>query len=167
MTEEAVRALIRGFLKKNNLYDSYPVNLNKIADIVGASIFFHYLPEKISGFVLQGNNKDYPYIIGVNKSKHYHHQRFTIAHELSHVILRHIERKKSLMDSSNIYNLSFIDKGIEREANIGASELLVPTDKLKKILFNNFSIETAAKFFMVSKKVIEYRIKEVNSYLPL
>lgn len=162
MEEKAIRAQIRGFLKKNNLCTSYPVNLNKIAEAVGAFIGFDSFPEKISGAVFKGTRDDYPYLIAVNINKHPHHRRFTIAHELSHIILNHLKKCRYLMDCSDFYNWALMKRSIEREANIGASEMLVPTDELKRILSYNWPINELAKFFGVSRQVMEYRLIEVN-----
>lgn len=161
MTEESIRALARRFLKKNNLY-SFPVDLRKAALITGAMVFYEKLP-KISGFVLEGDHPDFPYIIGINSQKPYFHRRFTIAHELGHIFLNHIKKAKILCEKQNILK---DETPFEREANIFASELLVPTDKLKQIMHYNFSINKLSDFFQVSREVIKYRLSSID-YLSL
>lgn len=162
MTEESIRALARSFLKKNNLY-SFPVNLYKAAKAVGAIIIFEKLPPKISGLVIEVNNPEYPYIIGVNISKPFNHKRFTIAHEIGHIVLNHLKKQQIMCEISNSYELK--NNKFEREANIFASELLVPTDKLKQITNMNYSTNSLSKFFQVSQDVIKFRIeKYFNSY---
>ncbi len=163
MTEESIRALARKFLKKNDL-NSFPVDVKKAAEIVGAMVIFQKLP-KISGVLLRGDHKDFPYIIGVNVEKSFYHRRFTIAHEIGHILLNHFKKFKILYDSDDfILNSS----QLEREANIFASELLVPKDKLKSVLKLNPSMKGLCNFFQVSEQVMQYRLKEiliVNSFV--
>lgn len=160
MTEENIRALARGFLKKNNLY-SFPVNLTRAAEIAGAIIIFQKLPEKISGLVIEVGNSEYPYIIGVNINKSFNHKRFTIAHEIGHIVLNHLKKQKIMCEIGLLNSELKINK-FEKEANIFASEILVPTDKLKQILSWNLSDNGLSKFFQASKEVIKYRLNQLR-----
>ena len=106
------------------------------------------LPDNISGASM--TTDDGKKIIVVNKDHHENRQRFTIAHELGHLLLGH---DKSLnyteMESSNDQNTSQIlfrdDKASEGsdwreiEANHFAASLLMP----KKLL--NYQIEEITK----------------------
>lgn len=157
MTEEKIRALARGFLKKNKLYN-FPVNLKKAAEIVGAEIIYEELSPKISGLVIEINDSNYQYLIGININKHFNHRRFTIAHELGHIILNHLKKQQIMCEIGLLNNKNKKIDDFEREANIFASELLVPTDKLKTFLNYNYSEKSLARFFQVSTEVIKYRL---------
>ena len=160
MTEENIRALARGFLKKNNLYN-FPVNLNKAADAIGAVIIFEKLSPKISGLVIEVNDCEFPYIISVNILKAFNHKRFTIAHEIGHIVLNHLKKQKIMYEIGLLNSELKINK-FEKEANIFASEILVPTDKLKQTLSWNLSDNGLSKLFQVSKEVIKYRLNQLR-----
>lgn len=93
-------------------------------------------------------------------------QRFTIAHELAHCCLHmadqdgsHIEYRDEQADYNDIK---------EREANIFAGELLMPTDTVKFIAdFFGYVLSSVAlsNIFMVSRNVVRARLnylKEIN-----
>lgn len=160
MTEESIKALARNFLKKNNLY-SFPIDVKKAAEILGAVIIFQKLP-KISGMLLKGDHENYPYIIAVNVDKNFYHRRFTIAHEIGHIVLNHFKKYKVLYDREDLIISSL---QLEKEANIFASELLVPTDKLKSVLTLQPSLKGLCSFFQVSAQVMRYRLKNYK-FLP-
>jgi Zn-dependent peptidase ImmA (M78 family) len=108
-----------------------PVSEQEAARLAGLDVIPYDFPPEISGvLVYSGDIK----AIGVNKSHAPVRQRFSIAHELGHFMLRH----------DNDFFLDFSDPAIsqlgeeqadnsaEIEANEFAAELLMPMDMLKQ-----------------------------------
>ena len=60
--------------------------------------------------------------------------RFTIAHELGHLILHRAQQLSVECDKGGVTSGQFDDRNIEREANEFASNLLMPIDVLRRLL---------------------------------
>jgi len=145
-----------------------PVPVEKIAKYLEAQIRFSPLDEDISGMIfIKGGIP----IIGVNSLHHPHRQRFTIAHEIGHLIMHrpmitaevHVDSQYPVLmrDASSATG----EKREEVEANRFASALLVPRDLLdKELKARPFDIDgqspmdELAKKFRVSKQMLEFRI---------
>ena len=164
-----VRKLLREYGEAAKFVKEAPVPVEKIAKWYGAQVKFSPLDEELSGMLYI---KDSMPIIGVNSQHHPNRQRFTIAHELGHLILHkrqllnqvHIDKKfPALMrdvDASAGIDL------IEIQANHFAAELLMPTDIIRKELHkrkfyidDEQPIKQLAKKFRVSKQALEYRLR--------
>ena len=145
-----------------------PVAIDKIARKMGVKLMYSPLDDELSGMVYVKNGDP---IIGVNSLHHPNRQRFTIAHEVGHLIMhRHqIEQevhvdKTFLMLRRDSESSSGVN-AIEVEANAFAAEVLMP-----KILVNNalknrtFDIDDEsliaqlAKQFKVSTQAIQFRL---------
>ena len=98
-------------------------------------------------------NDDYGALIVVNKKDSVVRQYFTLAHELGHIILGHIEKGKN----SAIFRSQYFDysedtpaRRYEMEANYFAAVLLVPEKELFWALDkSNNDINVVAKYFGV------------------
>lgn len=93
--------------------------------------------------------------IGYNSIEHRHRQRFTVAHEIGHLLLGHTSR-----DST--YDLKS-KKPFEVEANKFAAELLMPLDLLKKD-FQKSTREPSklAELYYVSKEAMWWRLLDMK-----
>src|SRR5947199_10768003 len=74
-----------------------PVPVDAIAQRMGAAVIKKHSDSEISGFILRDSAKN-EVIIGVNESHHPNRQRFTVAHELGHLLLHrgeelHIDKR--------------------------------------------------------------------------
>lgn len=93
-------------------------------------------------------------------------KRFTLAHEIAHCCLHKdsLERKHIELRSCQTEN-----NGKERDANIFAGELLIPTSSLRKIhsqLLVAPSLSDLSKIFAVSTNVMAARLDYLNlSYI--
>lgn len=139
--------------------------------------FYNIEPEQLRGYALYYDKLP---IIGINHKESNNAKKFTLFHELAHLIL-----KKDGV--SNINEYSFINND-EAYCNKVAAEALVPNDLFQKYIKDNTSynkfrtkdIEGLSKIFHVSKQVIvrkaldlgfikreDYnnRIKEFNEYI--
>ncbi len=92
--------------------------------------------------------------IGVNTALPAPRQRFSIAHEIGHVVLEHphfvfpIEGRQDLI--------------LEREANAFAAEFLVPMTVLKEAFRECRDYEELARRFMVDRDVMYYRFRDAG-----
>lgn len=88
--------------------------------------------------------------------------RFTLAHELAHCCLSHIENEQ--VPYVEYRHEGIIDDSKEISANIFAGELLIPFKFLREVLTNDYpdsfpSSVKLAKIFAVSVNVMEERLK--------
>ena len=145
-----------------------PVPIDKIARKMGVRLLYSPLDDELSGmvYIKEGNP-----IIGVNALHHPNRQRFTIAHEVGHLLMhRHqIEQevhvdKTFLMLRRDAESSSGIND-IEVEANAFAAEVLMPENLVINALKNeSFDIDDdsfiaqLAKKFKVSTQAIQFRL---------
>ena len=94
--------------------------------------------------------------ITLNKDKHIYHKRFTLAHELGHILLKHNQRKWT--DFSNYITDSNPDKPLEEEANAFAAGLLMPKYLLTQYLKKGYSPKNLSHLFQVSEQSLWYSI---------
>ena len=148
-----------------------PIPLDKVGEHLGAKIRRAPLDDELSGVIFIRDNIP---IIGINAIHHPNRQRFTLAHELGHLVLH----------KNFITNMVHVDKNfpfllrdskaatgtdrIEIEANQFAAELLMPEmmvlrelesyklDIDDEILLNELGIK-----FLVSKQAMSYRIQNI------
>lgn len=109
--------------------ETAPVPVVQIARLLGVAVQHSPVDDDdLSGF-LYHNRKNSTFMIGVNDSHHPNRQRFTIAHELGHLVLHdmddiHVDRGFSVRLRSGA---SGEGRNIEeKEANLFAAELLMP-----------------------------------------
>jgi Zn-dependent peptidase ImmA (M78 family) len=104
-----------------------PINIESIVRTHEIEILRHRFEGPESGFALRNNNRWY---IGVNTQTSRRRQRFTMAHELGHLLLH--EGKNIIVDQAVLRidlrnNLSSMGTDIEEiEANTFAAALLMP-----------------------------------------
>jgi Zn-dependent peptidase ImmA (M78 family) len=153
-----------------------PVPVDRIAKGLGAQLRFSPLDEELSGMIYISENTP---IIGVNSLHHPNRQRFSIAHEIAHLVLHH-QLISGTVHVDKEFRVQFMalnrdatsalgtDK-IEIEANQFAAELLMPTawfiQALASKLFdidNEGPLDELVKKFRVSRQALEYRIRNVT-----
>lgn len=95
--------------------------------------------------------------IGYNEQEHVHRNRFTVAHEIGHLLLGHTCQKSS----------DFMDaRTSETEANQFAAELLMPLAIVKADLQKGIKdIPDLARRYWVSKEAVGWRIADPYSKL--
>lgn len=95
-------------------------------------------------------------LIGYNKTKSRGRIRFTIAHELGHIMLGHNAEE-------NPSKINFYSKNEkEANANVFAAELLVPSSMLKKEPLKDMSVAELAKKYDVSDDMMFWRLKTTH-----
>ena len=139
------------------------------------------ITDSLSGFLLKQNNK---YTIYVNNKDSLEKRRFTIAHEIGHRALNHLEANNDAhkvtfeenvkqivengrialgsLDASEYEGIQGYDRH-EIEANAFAIELLMPEPIIRYVYYYlSKNIERVAQVFSVSKKMAESRLKELG-----
>lgn len=141
-----------------------PVDLHKLAEELRIKIHYEKLPANCDGWTLEllPDFTSVNYLILINSNRFAVRQRFTIAHEIGHVVLNHFDRKPNACLFKNIEvkdNFEF-----EREADIFASELLIPTPHLLKLVKEGKAndIKRLCSFYGVSKKAMEIKLEEIK-----
>lgn len=89
-------------------------------------------------------------LIGINGNHHRHRQRFTVAHEIAHILLKHPPESRCTMKEITLYNI---------EADACASELLIPHSLLSGWLRKTSQVSFLARLFDVSEEAIERKMR--------
>lgn len=155
-----------------------PVPVEKLAKALGVRIEYNPFDGELSGMAFLRDGKP---IIGVNSKHHPNRQRFTIAHELGHIVLHrtHLETAVLIDKSRNfmIDGKSFIPRNqtsaegsdpLEIQANAFASELLLPARLVRKVLSESTGdlhdddyLISLAQRFRVSLTALQLRLDQI------
>lgn len=144
---------------------SPPVNVERIARQLGVKVEFAPFDDELSGMAFI---KDGVPAIGINSLHHPNRQRFTLAHELAHVLLHSAELKKAVhVDKGSLRRDRVSATGtdmLEIAANAFAAELLMPEELLSAALGEKLDLEDPqvleklANKFRVSVTALQHRL---------
>jgi Zn-dependent peptidase ImmA (M78 family) len=160
-----------------------PVPLHRIATFLNAGIHQQTFEDMVSGVLLiQGTERH----IMVNKAHHPNRQRFTIAHELGHLVLHHNSGDRLFIDThlrayqrrgsaaSGVYEEpgSTTTPAEEREANQFASALLMPRELLLAMtvgreFWDESDVAALAAEFGVSEQTMTIRLRQLDVLDPI
>ena len=147
-----------------------PVPVEQLAESCGAKVVYSDFNEEISGLLFRENGKC---IIGVASEQSHVRQRFTIAHELGHMLLHqmssvHVDKNFSVMFRSAASSTA--QDVFEIEANTFAAELLMPESLLKIDLVtlkldmdDDRQLAVLASRYGVSTQALTYRLLNLLS----
>ncbi len=147
-----------------------PIDLVRIATMLGAAIHYEPLQNEISGMVTRTSNGTA--VIGVNSLHAKTRQRFSIAHEIGHLVLHedemlHVDSKYQIALRSPQSSMGTDAK--EVEANQFAAELLMPKELIEKDvneLMGDLEIEDAvcelADKYQVSEQAMTIRLSTLG-----
>jgi Zn-dependent peptidase ImmA (M78 family) len=159
----------------NELLDEFgikkpPVPVEDIAKNKGVKLSYDTFDgnDDISGLLFKDKDN---IIIGINSAHHINRQRFSIAHELGHLLLH--DNNELFVDKA--IRLNFRDSKSstavdlkEIDANAFAAELLMPKSFIENEIFKLMKkspsltrdklIEKLAKIFQVSSQAMEFRL---------
>lgn len=151
-----------------------PINVEELAGRVGAIVSFEPFKEELSGVLVKEKTR---IVIGVNSSHPRTRQRFTIAHEIGHLELRH--QGEIFVDKTVMRRDDRSSQAIDRQeidANRFAAELLMPEDlilesmhRLQDTKSNDSTSELIADLaqeFQVSSQAMEYRLTNLGIFMP-
>lgn len=146
MTHETIEQLTANLLLSTEHPLHFPTNLKKIAKKLNASIVKSNLHGE-SGYILQYKSH---FLICIDTENHrVTHNRFTIAHELAHIALGHLNKRK---------NIPYAQK--ENEANYMAGALLMPFHFM--VAYRDYETPILSTFMAVSEKAMEIRRKNIK-----
>ncbi|MCM1221549.1 MAG: ImmA/IrrE family metallo-endopeptidase [Lachnospiraceae bacterium] len=123
-----------------------PAPLDEIAKFLGYTVYDFRINkgnENVSGAVLYESNT-----IVLNPKESLKRRRFTLAHELGHIVLRHQAQGRSIDMRNDI--LAPARDSLEWDANEFAAELLMPAEDFKQIWDLFHSDDMLASFFLTS-----------------
>lgn len=145
-----IRQVVEGILDALNC-GTPPVNVDKVARHLGATIEEADANEKLSGVLLRGSQPNLT-VIGVNATHAPRRKRFTIGHECGHLCL-HGMKEVHVDEGIRVHRRDQksgegVDEA-EIEANLFAAELLMPQRFLAA------DLEDAESFDMADESTIE------------
>ncbi len=148
--------------------DHPPVDVLKIASLAGASVHFESFDDDVSGVLIRNEHGT---AIGVNKAHASVRQRFTIAHELGHLLLHDgvpIRVDKNFRVNWRKGGAANAPDIEEIEANFFAASLLMPKSMLTNATrLDHFDVEDdveivrLARLFKVSTQAMTFRLGEM------
>jgi len=147
--------------KAEELIDSnkFPIDVVKIANKLNFDVFLSDFDEaNVSGMVINSPTEKSIY---VNKNDTPQRQRFTIAHEIGHIILHHKTNEKDFKDI-DYRNTDNLPTQKETEANAFAAALLMPKKETEKIWNELKDIDDVANYFKVSKAAAAIRLMNLE-----
>lgn len=101
-------------------------------------------------------------IIRVARNMPEHRKRFTIAHELGHLVLGHARLGEKNKRRDWISSLGVDPE--ERDANLFAAEMLMPAPFVRKAFYHEkiATISDMARLFRVSEEAMLYRLRSLE-----
>ena len=150
------RRIARDLLSKSNS-NTYPIKIISVARFV-SDLYIDgvEMEDEISGLQASYNGN---FFIRYNSSHPIKRNRFTVAHELGHVLLGHTTPCSRQLDG--------LTTNIEIEANEFAAELLMPLALLKEAIKIHTSIKDLARAFWVSEEAMSKRIMKTSLFKKL
>lgn len=126
-----------------------PVRIESLAEWMGFQVVLLYtVGEEFSGLVSTKQK-----LLGVNGRHHRHRRRFTIGHELAHILLKHPPESHCTPKEIALYNT---------EADECAAELLMPASLLMQWLPITRSVSNLAYAFDVSEEAMKVKVRHLK-----
>ena len=146
-----------------------PVDIETVARVLGMSVNYERLDSDVSGLMLfeRGVAK-----VAINELHHRHRQRFTLAHEIGHLLL-HATSDRVFIDRRFFRN-QWSSRGELREeieANAFAASLLMPRSLIEQFLeadggITDVDVFRMATRFEVSEQAMTLRLVKLNYIEP-
>ena len=149
---------VRGLANLNA--DKFPIK-EVLEDALNISVHYEAMDgkEELSGYIEKRANG---WHIGVNKYEVEGRQRFTMAHELGHLLFHRDIIQDQMVDGKFVEAIKLFRsqesfKRVEMQANQFSADLLMPSDRVR-LLWDKFADYTdIADIFGVSTYAVEYR----------
>jgi Zn-dependent peptidase ImmA (M78 family) len=136
---------VLGRLEQMTGHKQLPVPIETIASLCGYQvIMLTTLPLELSGIVSLDKK-----LIGINGKHHPRRQRFSLAHELGHILLKHAPEARCSQDEIRRFN---------READIFAAELLMPSDDLRNMAVKECDLSILRTRYDVSNEALRLKL---------
>ncbi len=158
ITKEYIEQLSEIIHEDLNLENKIQIDPVIIAEKLGFTVFkSNFDSDNISGMVINSNDEKAIYI---NENDSINRQRFTIAHELGHILLHHNPNEESFKEVDFRKNNSFDER--ETQANSFAASLLMPRTKATEIWYKLQDVDNFADIFQVSKQAASIRLENLG-----
>jgi Zn-dependent peptidase ImmA (M78 family) len=164
-----IESLVRELLTTHKV-PAAPVPVERIAKAHGARIFYQSLEDDVSGFLYRDKANA---VIGVNTHHAPVRQKFTTAHELGHLLLHdqeqlHVDHGFRVRLRDDVSSQGTDEA--EREANLFAASLLMPTEFLEADLASEEYVDLLddgllydlARKYGVSTQALVNRLKNLG-----
>lgn len=153
----------------------FPIKVKTIAKAHGCRIIEAKLDAEVSGLLIRDNGS---IVIAINDSEPETRQRFTVAHEIGHLLMH--RGRPLLVDADVKINKRTPTNGFatpteETEANRFAAALLMPAAEIERVLkrmklptgrVSEAIIAKLHQHFGVSEASMQYRLMNLGLYLP-
>lgn len=146
-----------------------PIDVVALAVHEGLSVnLARFEDETISGQIIRDEHGKTS--IYVRKTDPTNRIRFTVAHELGHHLLGHLDDREEIVDKdstlyrqpSNPGEISDPRHRAEIQANLFAAGLLMPRESVKQAWQARRSVQDLARMFRVSQQAMQIRINQLD-----
>lgn len=153
-------------LRKRYGFSGTPfIDITELASKLGFAVYESiFEDDNIAGTV---EHEQGSIIINVNSNDLEPRKRFTIAHELAHILLQHNEHSENGEEFIEYrmpleYYETETETRKEIQANLLAASLLMPEDLIQDIWNKTGDVNTVAKYFGVSKRAAMIRLDSMG-----
>ena len=122
-----------------------PIPVNQIAVLLGFQVVQLQSVDDACSAIVSIKER----LIGINARHHRHRQRFSLGHEIAHILLKHPPESRCTAKEIELYNL---------EADMCAAEILMPEGLMKPRLDKAWSITQLAREFDVSEEAMKMKL---------
>jgi Zn-dependent peptidase ImmA (M78 family) len=166
MKKKSIEEFARQTLKDHDMY-SIPVDPVVLANKMGIRVSNAVFSDpSLSGMIAKRGNHS---SILVKDDDALNRKKFTIAHELGHMLLHLKVEDGEFIDKADYFRTEFFkatemneNKGQEVEANQFAAALLMDSELIKQCWPEIQSSDSMADLFKVSKEAMEYRLNHLG-----
>jgi len=169
-SREEIELFANTILKRYNMHE-IPVEPIALANEMGINVEnVAFSDNSVSGLI---DKKEKTVTLYINNSDDRLKQRFTVAHELGHVVLHlndiedgeHPEQDINILRRNSNIKFKYTNKYIEtaeKEANQFAAALLMDEELVRAVWGKFSSLETMAEAFGVSEGTMAYRLGNLD-----
>lgn len=169
-SNDPIKSAAQAMLKKCDMSQA-PIDVEAIALKAGAVVTYEAFKEELSGVLVKEKSRT---VIGVNSFHPKTRQRFTIAHEVGHLVLQH--KGTIFVDQTVVRRDTRSSQAVdpqEIDANRFAAELLMPeplvieaVQRRKADVSPTQIVDELAAEFQVSPQAMEYRLTNLGMFIP-
>lgn len=149
------RAEAQKLLKKTKI-NNFPLNFRVLGDHIKSTLNIDLMKtsefsDEVSGVTIVGRHGG---VIVFNENHPWVRRRFTIAHEIGHLIMG--------TGHTSIRGATDDKNPIETEANAFAAELLLPKTELKNSIAGGLKVPEIAEKYLVSEEVVGWSLARIR-----